>query len=94
MYSLEELTRLVRDGKVEEAKNKLSEMQNSVRNEEESGYIHCLLGEIYKISKQRERISNINREKIEQILSIISDEHFSDDFDRGYAKCIIELSRS
>jgi hypothetical protein len=88
---MEEIANMIREGKIDEAKQKILEIK-SVEGEEKAGYFYCIMGEIYCISKQKERVSQLDMTKIEKILGIINDNSFSDDFDSGYAKCLKRLA--
>lgn len=91
---MKEIVSLIRNRRFDEAMEKLAPLQAGLKDEEEAGYFYCLVGEIYSASKQRERLSQLSKEKIEKILSIISEDFFSDEFDRGFSKCIRELMSS
>lgn len=88
---MQEIARLIKNGRFDEAREKLASFQAGLKDEEEAGYFYCLAGELYSASKQRERLSQLSKEKLEKILSVISDDFFSDEFDRGFSKCIREL---
>lgn len=88
---LDEIIALIKANEFEKAKQLLTTIKLDMKNQEDAGTFFCVLGYINAFTKQRNKSYLSDKKYLENVIRIINDNQFSDEFDKSYASCLLKM---
>jgi hypothetical protein len=84
----------LRDSNLEDAKRKLHDLAQNVRNEKDRGCLLAASGIYASISKAKEgTMQSWDSARVERAAKSITSSQMADEFDQGYAETLLNYSR-